>query len=231
MGKKKKQETGSDKVKQDNTAKLKDSEQIPSELPSLTQDVLNEAIPDQDAQSDEDIPDELPSLDLDNAPSEKKPEDSFEKLQIEAEELEKEAKVETKIEPKPIEQEKLEEPPRPVEGSSYFSEIAENIKDNKPAGNLLDGMKHHWENKKFEEQGLKTATQQEIEMSIREKIRGLQELEARWVEQKRTLEHTRNMTMSIEAEISIKSEELKNILSKLEKVESIYEKIKQQPSN
>ena len=228
MGKKKKEVNSSEKLADNQQAKPKNpKDDIPGELPSLTQDVLNEAIPDQDAGSDEDIPDELPSLDFNSTPEEKPTEDPFEKLKKDAEEIEKETIVEPKVKPAQVKQEKDETTPLP--NSGYFNKIAQNIKGTSATTNLLDGMKDYWQSKQFEEEGLKPASQKGLEVSIKDKIQELQELEARWVEQKRVLEHTKNFATSIEAEISIKAEELKNLLSKLEKVESIYNRIKQNP--
>lgn len=207
---KKEKETSSEKTQPKDISK----EQIPDELPALAQDVLNEAIPNGVTNpNNEEIPDELPSLDLDVGKT-------TEKLDPKQEILQKPKPTEIKEEPK--------EPTRPLSIESYFYKIADTLKQKKPSENILEDMKSYWSKQNLGEDELKTATQKELESSLREKIRELQDLEANWVEQRRNFGHAKNMITSIEAEISIKAEELKTILDKLEMVNSIYNKIKNQ---
>ncbi len=221
IGKKKTEESGSEKEQQ---PKNSPKQEIPDELPTLSQDVLNEAIPDKATSNpnQEDIPDELPSLDLEVEKAPEKPKQ------------EKEALEKPALEPLVVKQSLKAEakpsgPSKPLSAQSYFYKIADKLKQKQPSEDILKGMKNYWDNQKFEEEELKTQTQKELDASLREKIIDLQELEAKWVEQRRELEHAKNMITSIEADISINSEELRTILDKLEKVESIYNKIKNQP--
>ena len=218
IGKKEKENSSSEKTQPKDTSK----EQIPDELPALAQDVLNEAIPNGNPPTSdlEEIPDELPSLNIDIGETTKKPEpkqDILQKLKAETPEV-KEQTIAVEEGPR--------KPSRPLSIESYFYKIADTLKQKKPSENILEDMKSYWGKQNLGEEELKTTTQKELESSLREKIRELQDLEANWIEQRRNLEHEKNMITSIEAEISIKAEELKIILDKLERVNSIYEKVK-----
>lgn len=226
---------------------------VPDELPSLSQDVLNEAIPDEAAASEEDIPDELPTLDINGeiiaepveepiaeVSEEVAPAESF--LEIADEEVPDELEpLDIELGPAPAKEPKLSNAPeqpqpapaqqsKPLSEEGYFADIGDKLKHGESPQNILSGMKEHWKKEPKSEDEMKTTTQRELEGEIRDLTLELQELESRWVENSHNMERTKNFILGIETEISIKSEELKNLLEKLDKVEKIYEKVKQNPN-
>lgn len=201
-----------------------EEKQAPDELPTLTQDVLNEAIPDESAADVDDIPDELPSLEING---EIIAEPKAEPEPAELEPLEEEVKPVSQPEPVKAPEPEHVNPLQPVSDEGYFADIEDRLKHGENPQNILSGMKDHWKKEHKMEEELKTTTQTELEGEVRDITLELQELESRWVEYSHNIERTKNVILSIEAEISIKSEELKNLLEKLDKVEEIYKKVKE----
>lgn len=232
LKKDKKEEKTVKKDSKDTKAEPKQDEatnQVPDELPTLTQDVLNEAIPDETTEESDDIPDELPSLDLNgDIISEPKSEPEPAKVEV----VEENSSVPAELEPlesevKPVSQPAPAQPLKPLSEEGYFVDIEDRLKHGENPQNILGGMKEHWKKEHKMEEELKTTTQTELEGGIRELTLELQDLESKWVEYSHNIERTKNVILSIEAEISIKAEELKILLEKLDKVEEIYKKVKE----
>lgn len=226
--KKDKKEENAAKAGSKSDEKQAPTDAVPDELPTLTQDVLNEAIPDESASDAEDIPDELPSLDL-NGDTISEPKEESAPAELEPLEVEKPAPAEpvkpVQAQPEPV---KAPEPePEQPSDEGYFANIEDKIKHGEDPQNVLSGMKEHWKKEHKVEEELKTTTQRELEGDVRDLTLELQDLESKWVEQTHNLERSKNFILSVEAEISIKSEELKILLEKLERVENIYKKIKE----
>lgn len=218
-------------IKKDSTNK----DEVPDELPSLVNELMSD---NGDANSESEVPDELPSLEPVNpsAEEQEKPADNLANIEWSEEESSKPAvQAEQsvfktlKTEPDktgsvitPVINEFINESPKKP---GFFSDIASKLREGKKQDNFVVGMKKYWKKHEFIEREIKTSVQKELESDFDIKIIELQDLEKRWIEFRRELENVTYTMKNLEAEIALKSEELKSVSNKIENIKTLHKRI------
>ena len=185
-------------------AEKKKQQEVPDELPSLAEDILKEE--EGVKQEEGGIPEELPPLDDELLG-----------------ELEGEASAELSP-PAPKGQ-------KPVDSESYFGSLVKDLEKNpRIPHDFLSEMKTFWKGHGVEEKPLdteiKTSYELDLDKDVQEKVRQLQALESQWKQQKDGLERARLQVENTEIEITLRSEELKKLLSTLAELRIVFKDIK-----